>query len=732
MDWTSTAAGTRDEGRHRRRLRTVAVTLGLVAGVTAAGCSKPKGPYRPWVHKVYIDGTKQVKASDVRKKLVVQGSFFFGLAPRKYLEHPMAAEVDRERIVTYYQTRGYYSTKVPKFEITPYKTDDKKAKDDPEAVKAVDVRFTVEEGAPVRISKFTIDGLQDIGEDGVKAQAKLGIETGKILEHLDYLLAKEKFVHKLEQRGYAFAHLANAEVDVNRVDHTAEIVWVADPGPKVVLGDLTIEGTKEVDANALRKHAAMPKGEKYKPELLEDMQGKLYSLGLFSAVKVEPVRNPNNPKVADVKITVTEGRYRELRLGGGVGIESLRTEVHLEMKYTQRRFLGGLRTMVLTLRPGYAALPAVWANPIYRHGPMALAKAEFTQPDLLGPSSQLTLSFSYDLGIEYAYQYHGPSVRLGVSRNFWRDRIQLAASYNFQFLDFFNIDPSISDNASEAGSLYGFVDPYRLGYFQEQIVLDLRNRPVDARRGFYLALLSEQGGNYAGGAFSYQKLMPEMRGYIPIGERVTIAARLVFGQMFTQGDLGSPITQRFYLGGPNSHRGFTYNRLSYQVCSGVTKGSAAPIATKQDCDQNVENLVDQQLNRIPIGGDQMLLGQLELRVGILKLAGNWLSVVGFTDAGDVSAPRPAACQPGSGKTCDRVPYLDQVDITQLHVAVGGGLRYKTVIGTIRFDLGVRLNRLNECEGGVCRATDNKLVVNRVENPDPDQRIAYHISIGEAF
>ncbi len=343
----------------------------------------------------------------------------------------------------------------------------------------------------------------------------------------------------------------------------------------------------------------------------------------------------------------------------------------------------------------------------------------------MGRSSALTASFTYDLGIEYAYQYHGPSFRLGINKNFWKDRISIAASYNFQFLDFFGIDPSIVANPGEAGSLFGFVDPYRLGYFQEQIVLDLRNRPVDARKGFYLALLSEQGGDYAGGRFKYQKLMPEMRGYIPLGERVTIAARLVFGQMFSQGDeeedLGSPITQRFYLGGPNSHRGFTYNRLSYQVCSGVSANldnsyyDGAPIAKKQFCNGH-GLLVDNLLTRIPVGGDQMLLGQLELRVGLFKLAGNWLSLVAFSDAGDVAAPRPTS-------NSAAVPYLGNIDVTRLHVAVGGGLRYKTVIGTIRFDLGVRLNRLDDIEG---------TGANEIENPDPNQRIAYHISIGEAF
>ena len=109
----------------------------------------------------------------------------------------------------------------------------------------------------------------------------------------------------------------------------------------------------------------------------------------------------------------------------------------------------------------------------------------------------------------------------------------------------------------------------------------------------------------------------------------------------------------------------------------------------------------------------MLLVQLEARIKLFRLFNNWFSAAAFADAGDVAAP---ACV---GEGCGEDPFQRRLDLTKLHLAVGGGLRYQTVIGTIRFDLGVRLNRLEAPEEGQ-------------ENPDPDQRIAYHISIGEAF
>jgi translocation and assembly module TamA len=686
----------------------------LTLGLLTLGCRGPRGPHRPWVHKVYLHGVKKLKAADVKEKTAVQQSPWFPLAPRRYLDQPLTVEVDRERIATYYQTRGYFSAQVPQAEIKPYKKNPRIDPALPEAVQAVDVHFQVQEGEPTHITAVNITGLDALPPDDARyATTDLPLTVGKVFEHQPYLLAKELLVFHLRERGYAFAKLDSAQVEVDRDARTARIAIVVSPGRKVRLGSLTIRGTDKVDAAALYRHAPLPTGDPYSPSVLAGLQGRLYSLGLFSTVQVEAVPDPEHPDIANVVVQVSEGKHRDLRIGAGVGIEPLRNDVHAELLYTQRRFLGGLRVLNVTVQPGYAALPAVWADPLRRHGPILLTRFDLTQPDLLGKSSALTASLSYDLGVQYAYQYHGPSARLGISKGLWRDRISLSASYNFQFLDFFEPQPGLTES-EQAGQLFGFVDPYRLGYFQEQIALDLRDRPVDATRGFYAQVIGEQGGVYTGSAFSYQKIVPEVRAYYTLFNRLTVAARLQYGQIFVQGDLGSPITQRFYLGGPNSHRGFSFNRLSYQMCSGITETDVGPLPQLHRCNlPEGKALLDRQ--RVPTGGDQLILGQFELRLRLLKLFGEWLSVTAFTDIGDV-APPPNLCQQTGCKPGDA---LTNFDLSSMHIAVGGGIRYRTVIGTIRFDLGVRLNRLEEVQDGP-------------DNPDPDQRFAYHISIGEAF
>jgi outer membrane protein insertion porin family/translocation and assembly module TamA len=133
------------------------------------------------------------------------------------------------------------------------------------------------------------------------------------------------------------------------------------------------------------------------------------------------------------------------------------------------------------------------------------------------------------------------------------------------------------------------------------------------------------------------------------------------------------------LGGPATHRGFSYGRLAPQVA-------------------------DQNGRLIPVGGDGEILLSGEARLELFRLSGHWLGVVAFFDAGDVTV------------------NFDQVNLRNLHYATGADLDYQTAIGIVRMGVGFRLNRLS----GV-------VVPNLApENPDPGQRWAVHFTFGEAF
>jgi translocation and assembly module TamA len=465
--------------------------------------------------------------------------------------------------------------------------------------------------------------------------------------------------------------------------------------------------TENVRPELIVARAQIPTGKRFNPEELELARGRLYNTGAFSSIRLDYEHDATHPEVANVIITVHPGKVHELRLGLGVGFESTRYDVHLASSYVKNRFFGGLRTLKLRFEPGWVFLVSQQGGPSGgpSNGPSLRSDATFTQPDLWKRAIDLKWLVGYDVGIDYAYQYHGPRTTLGLTRPFWRSRVNLGISYNFNFLLFFNTAPEFQQNPALATQMFGYTNPYRVGWFQEDASLDLRDRPLDPHKGAYLGTTLEQGGVYAAGSFTYEKLLPELRLYVPLfTRRLTLAMRGMFGQLFSQGTQGSPITRRFYMGGPNSHRGFNYDRLSLQVPSGI---AGAP--------------------NLPIGGDQLLLLQAELRADIVKLWGNWFGFTAFFDAGDVAAPSVDAVARANlalllEPQCAPIPVnlSSTIRWADLNYAVGGGLRYHTPIGTITADVGVRLNRLAPCQP------------DGTPNPDPGQRIAFHISIGEAF
>ena len=147
------------------------------------------------------------------------------------------------------------------------------------------------------------------------------------------------------------------------------------------------------------------------------------------------------------------------------------------------------------------------------------------------------------------------------------------------------------------------------------------------------------------------------------------STRIGFEEPFSSTDF-IPLPERFFAGGSNSHRGF-----------GVNQAGPRDLQTG-----------------FPLGGQAIFLNNLELRTPPLPLpfVGNDLSAVlfhdmgnVFTSAGDIldsflrhSQPRQDACLSLPSPICN-FNYMSH--------AVGGGMRYRTPIGPVSFDLGYNLN-----------------------------------------
>jgi translocation and assembly module TamA len=637
----------------------------LVGGVLGATCAHQDAPGDGvWVHSLVFTGNKAISGRTLRAKLATTRTGWWPFAAKKWYD-PAALDLDLKRIPALYADRGYFDARVADYQVKQ------------RGARSVDITVAIEEGGPTQIEKVVIEGFPD--PDQTRRIQNLAeswdLEPGAPVNYQDYTALKAKAEDRLKEDGYAYGKIAG-DIAVDRDQHKATVTLKTIPGPVVYLRKTEIVGNDGIPLTHLERKIAWKPGDRYDPGALAATQGRLYDLGVFSSVRIELPPEPT-PQ-ADVRIHVTPSKLHELRLGGGLGVERQREEVRLRALWTFSNFLGGLRKLRLRAKPAYVVIPSI--AQVERHGPAAELDAQLIQPDFLSANTTLRGLGGYDLMITEGYQAHGPRGQVALDRPFFRDHLQVAVNWNLQYLDFFNVNQDVFDPTRTTLG-FGFRDPYRLAFLEEVFQLDLRDRPLDPTFGGFVALRLEQGSPYLGGGFAYSKVTPELRLYVPLGRRIVLATRGLIGWLKPIGPLGteSPLTRRYQLGGPSSHRGFTFGRLAPQ-------------------------LADRLGRLIPVGGNGEVLLSLESRLDLVKLADNWLGLVPFVDAGDVT-----------------VSFAD-LALANLHYATGLSLEYQTPIGILRGGGGLRLNRLS----GIAVPGESP------ENPDPGRRFAFHLTIGEAF
>ena len=130
--------------------------------------------------------------------------------------------------------------------------------------------------------------------------------------------------------------------------------------------------------------------------------------------------------------------------------------------------------------------------------------------------------------------------------------------------------------------------------------------------GSRIGALTKYRKLFAGGAYEYFEIQPDVRGYLPLPliPGAVLAARVRYGAIFADKD-NVPPTQRLFAGGASSQRGFGERHLSPQT--------------------------DPELGTpVPYGGTRMIDTGIEARVPITKIREMPLGMAVFLDGGDVT------------------------------------------------------------------------------------------------
>jgi outer membrane protein insertion porin family/translocation and assembly module TamA len=655
------------------------------------------------VEKVTLTGNEALGDSDIRDKIATAQSDhtlggalenvpILSLWDRLTVDYetldPFVLQRDLARVERLYRVKGYYDAHARAARVIKV------------GKERLRVEIAVDEGDPVLVETVTPEFVGDAPSGATEQLVKHLLRGDKVGEPFDedkFEATKRKLRRALTDNAFAYAEVtAHADVDV--IQRKAKLVYKITTGPPCTFGEVTLDGYGDLPADKLRQAIHIQPGQPYSTDRIESAQNAVGDLRVTASVTAEPMLSKEGePKpVIPIVFHVTETTLKTVKSGVGAEVGSV-VETHGVAGWEHRNFLGGLRHFVVEVKPGVIISPltfsTIFSKPVSPIRPLfeIRTSAVLDQPGFIEARTKGSVSISasmYQPETEYGTTlgYLELAGKTGISRDFWQKQVSATLSLNIQF-----DQPLQLENYTAIDQAQGY-HRIVIPYVQVGGVLDFR-KGADGKRdsvnphsGFYLA-------NDTQVAFLDSEDLrwkPEMRGYIPVGRKTTIALRAAAGFLYAfGGDLSKtpspscPFTSApqfpcveaplasgvgvdraryiqvmqlrgFTSGGPTSNRGYAYSGVGPQeVLPALTQvnsnGLLAPIAT---------------------GGAGLWEASVELRYPIYDKLGG----VVFLDGSDVRL---------NGWSQMGAPFAP-------HLSSGLGLRYMTPVGPFRADLGVRI------------------------------------------
>lgn len=565
-----------------------------------------------------------------------------------------AFDRDLDRIERWYAARGYYHARVTQTWINKNHED-----------RTAAIRISVNEGAPALVYRVTLRGHEALPPDlQEELRDSIEIEVGDPFDEALHDATKAALERVLFNASFAKAAVAGrARVDVDQ--NLVEVEYTVQPGPPCTFGDIAIEGSGDFDALPIYAAAQIRRGQRFSLTALDEARRAIFTLGPFASVDIERKVDPDG-SVVDLVVRVVPGR--RFRFGVGIGIESggiysqeasestgdsfAQWDAHVLGRIEHRNFLGGMRRLRIEERPRI-----IFDDPfpgIDRTSFGNLLTVELRQPAFVEARTTLVARVRWDRGPDpYGGRFlrHDLVASVGPERDFFNGKLRLSNTIN---ADLFMPDRQ---------------DPYpntEVAYIYHLARIDLRNNPRDPRRGLYFSFGVQHAGYFLPSDWDYVRLTQDSRGYVPLPYGMVLAGRARIGAMFitdttitvpaapsptdTSADAEArridahlienlatlgPLRHRLRGGGHNSVRGYAPNTLG-----------------------DVERIE----GRLVSGGLRQWEASVELRVPITESFGSAF----FVDVGDVTRG-----------TSYRFNYPQ--------TSFGMGLRYKTIVGPLRFD-----------------------------------------------
>ena len=448
---------------------------------------------------------------------------------------------DVERIREVYLNKGYLNIQagLPTVELTEDK-------------KWFTVTFPIVEGEPFTVGEIGFRGNTVFEE--LELRAGMKISSGEIFQRAKIRDEITRVTDIYGEKGYAFTDVSPSVIP-DQQSRTAAITFHIKEGDLIRIRQIHITGNDKTRDNVIRRELRVNEQEVIDTVSMKRSFQRLNNLNFFETVEILP-KQVEQDKV-DLDVKVKEKATGSFSIGGGfstldrfVAVADV-TEGNLTGRGYMVRVRGQLgqrRTLgLITFR-----------NPYLEDSPTSL------QGDLF---RTITNYVTYD------------EDKSGASATFGRwfsEYTSGSFSLVFEQLTFSNPQPDAPQFVLDQ------IGTQSTSGFRSGLSRDTRDFYLDPRKGTRSAVNLDFGTPALGGTNNFYKFQLDGIKYTPLFWDTRHSIRARFGVTEGLGGKPIPLTERFFVGGINTMRGFVFGRAGPVTASGSLEGAARQLIFNND------------------------------------------------------------------------------------------------------------------------------------------------------
>ncbi len=643
---------------------------------------------------VEITGNRYFNTDLLRARLQIYGK---GFATRGRFSRRLV-ESDRDSLQSLYQSNGFLDAKVEAQTLDNYKGVEGQ----------LFVRYVIQEGKQSRVASLNIEGNHAFKEDELLPY--VASTPGQPYSDYNVATDRDNILALYYNEGFPEARFTatatpiapepKAGTDKNAPSDTTpketdnktasdkaseppvepgdemKVVYHIDEGPQTRVRRVLITGYNHTRVGAIRREVLVKPDAPLREGDVIDSQRRLYNLGIFNRVTIEPQNPTGTASNKDVVVLVEEAKRWTIAYGGGFEVQRLASSTDSTKTELQAAPRGILEISKLNVRGRGDSIS------------LKLRGSTIEDRALLTYTAPNTFSDPH-----YTFQANAYTEKTQDINTFTEERYEASVQLTDQRTRFTTIQYHYAFRRVLVTNINNTIPPENIPLFEQPTLVsqfgvtwarDARDNPADATKGSFNSLDFGVADTAIGSSASFLRMFYQNSTYHPLGRRFSFARAFRFGVLLPYKDTVSlafpaqttavqliPLPERFFAGGGTSLRGFALNQAGPRDLAGF-----------------------------PVGGQALMEFHQEFRFPMrLPFVGTALGGALFYDGGNVysrlsritfrayppkpifNSANPTECQ-----------FNCTNELNYFAHTVGFGLRYSTPVGPIRVDLGFPINR----------------------------------------